>query len=107
MHLHWKQCGRPTSGPCYDDLKNARNDVKNCLRMCRACLERRRGRDEQFKSKDNKRFLKPRSTKFDGSRIMWHDCLQSDLRDALSAWNAYFSELGRSRDAGTSTTNSA
>ena len=52
-HLLWKQHGCPTSGSCYDDLKNARNDMKNCLRMCRARLERQRiqMRDKQFKSK--------------------------------------------------------
>ena len=68
-------------------MKSSRLEVKVHLSQSRARMERKllQKRDQIFKQNDNRRFRKPRSVNFDGSRIIWNDKLQSDLSDALSA----------------------
>ena len=95
---HWRNAGRPRSGPLYQNMKAAKYEVKLYVRKCRARQERKviQTRDEMFKNKDDHRFnihqkrSHCRKLIVDGKSVTEEDNL-------LKCWKDYFSNLAQTQ----------
>ena len=95
---HWRNAGRPRSGPLYQNMKAAKYEVKLYVRKCRARQERKviQTRDEMFKNKDDRRFnihqkrSHCRKLIVDGKSVTEED-------DLLKCWKDYFSNLAQTQ----------
>ena len=94
----WRRAGRPRSGPAYQQMKVARNDVKTYVRSSRAKMERKviQARDNMFRERDERRFdiyqkkTQCRKLVVDGNPII-------DEAELLSCWKNHFSNLAHSQ----------
>ena len=92
----WKEGGRPTNGPLFDDRKKAKKEVAKHLSKCRAKIEQQKisSRDKMFSSQYPKRFKTSFSPTSCGSSIV---AIVSDPDTVLAHWADHFASLGEFR----------
>ncbi len=93
----WRDEGRPRAGPLYDDLKQAKREIKSFLQQCKAKDDRKRiqQRDRMIQKAHPDRFHIPRK-KIDCRKLRINGTTYTDTKDLLECWHDHFQALGQS-----------
>ena len=95
----WRDAGRPSAGPLYEEKKRLKKLTCYRAEECRATLERHswEKREELFSSKDPKRFKTPLNKGPRGERLMQDGNIISDALSVNDCWVQHFTEVFQSR----------
>ena len=95
---HWRNAGRPRSGPLYQNMKAAKYEVKVSVRKCRARQERKviETRDEMFKNKHARRF-NIHQKRSHCRKLIVDEKSVTEEDDLLKCWKNYFSNLAQTQ----------
>ena len=96
----WHNENWPRSGPIYQQMKTARNEVKAHVRKCRAQQERKaiQARDYMFRTKDERRFDTCRRNT-ECRRLIVNVTLVTDDDELRTCWMNSFANLAQSQTA--------
>ena len=96
----WHNANRPKSGPIYQQMKTARNEVKAHVRKWRAQQERKtiQARDDMFRTKDERHFNTYRRNT-ECRRLIVNGTLVTDDDELSTCWMNYFANLAQSQNA--------
>ena len=95
----WKDIGRPTCGPEWDQRKKCKKEVTSYLNKCKAREERKQiqQRDNMFQQNHPKRFHNQHHRKAACNKLFSQDSLITDTDSLLKCWAEHFSSLGQSQ----------
>ena len=90
----WSSCGRPRSGPLYEEMCQRKKDVRSHVRSSRAREERSRlqERDRLFRERDSSIFNNTSCRK-----LVVNNTIVSDEHELLESWANHFRNLSSSR----------
>ena len=96
---HWKDAGRPRTGPVTKARKKCKRHVNVHLNKCRAHQKRRQiqQRDEMFQQNHPKRFRSKYQEKTMCTKLFSDDSLITDTKELLDCWADHFCSLGQSQ----------
>ena len=97
----WHDAGRPRTGPLYNDLRQAKRNIRSHLQHCRANDERKqiRVRDHMVRTNHPDRFYLPRR-KMSCRKLFVNGTTFTDSEDLLKCWHDHFQTLGQSTQCG-------
>ena len=95
----WKDIGRPTCGPEWDQRKKCKKEMMSYLNKCKAREERKQiqQRDKMFQQNHPKRFHNQHQRKAACNKLFSQDSLITDTDSLLKCWADHFSSLGQSQ----------
>ena len=104
----WRDAGRPTAGPLYEEKKEYKKEIRKYCQSCRARAERKviQHRDELFRKNDKHRFKAPtkrsvcRKLVVDGEEI-------TNPSEIVCAWRQHFQNLANSQGPNSEAVSSA
>ena len=94
----WKASGGSRSGAAFDAMRQAKKDVKEYVKLCRAREERKKiqKQDQLFKNLDPARFHIPRQKAACRKLVVDGNAVTCEV-DLLNCWKAHISELAKSK----------
>ena len=94
----WCLAGRPRSGVIFQQMKEAKLEVKSHVKKCRAKVERKviQARDVMFKTKDEHQFSNIHRKRVQCKKLIVNGKPITDEKNLLECWEKHFTELSKS-----------